>query len=63
MGLYALGHFEDTHGPVPDDGLALGELLLEELERLRADVKAHPSLGHALLHRNHLGVSLTSQMA
>mmetsp|Transcript_33715 Transcript_33715/g.107745 ORF Transcript_33715/g.107745 Transcript_33715/m.107745 type:complete len:231 (+) Transcript_33715:307-999(+) len=38
-------HFEDAHGPVPDDRLALGELFLDHVRSLGPVVEAHPSLG------------------
>ena len=47
-GVGALGegvHLEDTHGAVPDDGLAVGEGALELLDGLGADVQTHPALG------------------
>mmetsp|Transcript_20964 Transcript_20964/g.51867 ORF Transcript_20964/g.51867 Transcript_20964/m.51867 type:complete len:365 (+) Transcript_20964:135-1229(+) len=38
-------HLKHPHGSVPDDRLALGELALESLEGVGADVKAHPAVG------------------
>ena len=41
-------HLEDAHGTVPDDLLAVGESGLERLERVRADVEAHPPVGDGI---------------
>jgi hypothetical protein len=40
-----LVELEHTHGSVPDDGLAVRELLLDELGGLGTVVKTHPSVG------------------
>jgi hypothetical protein len=46
--LSELVELEHTHGAVPDDGLAVRELLLDELGGLGAVVKTHPSVGDSL---------------
>ena len=39
-----LGELEHSHGSVPDDGLGVGQGLVEDLEGLGADVETHPVL-------------------
>ena len=35
------GHFEDTHGAVPDDGAGFGDLVFKERDGFGADVEGH----------------------
>mmetsp|Transcript_36934 Transcript_36934/g.44684 ORF Transcript_36934/g.44684 Transcript_36934/m.44684 type:complete len:398 (+) Transcript_36934:235-1428(+) len=39
-------HLEHTHRSVPHHSLALGKLVLEELQAIRANVKSHPAVFH-----------------
>jgi hypothetical protein len=52
-----LVELEHTHGSVPDDGLAVSELLLDELGGLGTVVETHPSVGDGL-YANSLGVGV-----
>ena len=52
---------EHSHRSVPDDGLAVSEALLEEVDRLGADVKSHPSVRN-VRDVNDLGVGIRGEL-
>jgi len=43
--LRELGELEDSHGSVPDNGLGIGQGLVEDVQGLGADVQTHPAVG------------------
>lgn len=51
---------EDTYGAVPDDGLTLAQLSVDQLGGLGALVKTHPAIGDGI-HGDNLQISLISK--
>ena len=52
---------EDTHGAVPDDGLAVSEASLELSDGLRSDIKTHPAL-RDLVNINDLSRGISGEL-
>mmetsp|Transcript_14825 Transcript_14825/g.34080 ORF Transcript_14825/g.34080 Transcript_14825/m.34080 type:complete len:405 (-) Transcript_14825:16-1230(-) len=57
-----LGHLEDAHGAVPDDGLRVHHRLLVGRDGLRAAVEGHEAIGDALRLRCGLDLAVLAEL-